>query len=519
MIKGISSTNLTDYKIRSIKIYRSTILALISMIGCLLAAELLLDLKGTSLAILIPVLAVVLFIFIVSFFRPALTVDKWIFITVAYLAIQINFLYHPTSYHTLIYWFSFVPLIALIVSGVRVSVMWLAFTLISLIVDSVYMGQKFGVGYTVEILNRPVLASGIIFAVAIMFNAYLLYYLIGAAYEKAKQKSAEVMQIKDKTEFKKKLLENYMQEFVKFSREDSYFKYSQTHLFLKICETIANNIGITRVSIWFFEEKDSIKRKCIYETNQDSNSDNVTTLHRDDNPNYFNALINQPYILASDARIDDRTKGFSETYLKPFGIYSLLDCPIFMDQKLVGVICCENQNRVKRWNTEDALFVQSFADLIAMNYKNQRIELLVDELKKTNEQLRIKNKEIELMNVALDSTVQQRTKVLKTQNEKLSEYSFINSHLLRAPLSRILGLSQALGEEATTIKETQLIKALIDSGIELDTIIRKINDILYSGNGPSKGDLITIEKDIKKNQKNRPSIPQKRNNSKTKSRK
>ncbi len=510
MIKGISTTNLTDYKIRSVKIYRSTLLALSFVIALLLLAELILDLKGTSETILIPALSAILFIFFLSFFRPALSLDKWVFIAVTYLAVQINFLYHPTFYHTLIYWFSFVPLIALIISGVRVSAMWLSFTIISLIIDFIYMNQNFGTSYTVEILNRPVLASGVIFAAAIMFNAYLLYYLIGAAYERAKQKSTEVMQIKDKTEFKKKLLENYMKEFVKFSREDSYFKHSQTHLFLKICETIANNIGITRVSIWFFDEHDTLNRKCLFELNKGTNSDEIAILNRSDNPEYFNALANQPYILAYDARTDERTKRFTNTYLKAFDIYSLLDCPIFMDQKLVGVICCENQSKVKRWNTEDALFVQSFADLIAMNYKNQRIELLVDELKKTNEQLRIKNKEIELMNVALDSTVQQRTQVLKSQNEKLSEYSFINSHLLRAPLSRILGLSQAIGEEATTIKDKQLIKALIESGVELDTIIRKINDILYTGRGPSRGDLISIEKDIKNGKKNRPSISQKK---------
>ena len=503
----ISTTNLTDYKIRSVKIYRFTVLALSLLIAILLTAELIVDLKGTSSTILIPSMAIVSFVYLLSYFRPALEIDKWFFISVTYLIIEVNFLYHPTSFHALVYWFSFVPLIALIISGIRVSVIALVLISISLVLNSVYIGEQFGESYTVEVPNKPLMVAGIIFAIAITFNAYLLYYLLGAAYEKAKQKSAEVMKIKDKTEFKKKMLESYMQEYVKFSREDSYFNYSQTHLFLKICETIAKTVGITRVSIWFFEENDVLLRKCLYEVDKEVDSNEQVRIYRRDNPAYFNALTNEPYVLASDARSDERTSAFTESYLKPFDIFSLLDCPIFMDQHPVGVICCENQFNVKRWNTEDVLFVQSFADVIAMNYKNQRIGLLVDELKRTNEKLRIKNKEIELMNVALDSTVQQRTKVLESQTEKLSEYSFINSHLLRAPLSRILGLSQVLSEDMSTAKDKQLIQALIDSSVELDTIIRKINDILYTGRGPSRGDLINIEKDIKKGRKNRLSVP------------
>ena len=184
----------------------------------------------------------------------------------------------------------------------------------------------------------------------------------------------------------------------------------------------------------------------------------------------------------------------------------MLDCPIVMDGKAVGVICCENQQAIKEWSAEDILFVQSLSVQISICYKNLMIRDLLDQVQQRNYELIEKGNEIETMNEELNSLneelttvnerleekVKDRTSVLETQNQQLTEYAFINSHILRAPLARILGLSSLIARETISIKDQQLVEALIYSSNELDVIIRKISDVLYDGNNLSREDIQAI---------------------------
>ena len=73
---------------------------------------------------------------------------------------------------------------------------------------------------------------------------------------------------------------------------------------------------------------------------------------------------------------------------------------------------------------------------------------------------------------------------LETQNKKLAEYAFINSHLLRAPLARMLSVSQLIEIEIDTKEHKNLILNLKSSALEMDKIVHKINETLEK-----RGDL------------------------------
>lgn len=85
------------------------------------------------------------------------------------------------------------------------------------------------------------------------------------------------------------------------------------------------------------------------------------------------------------------------------------------------------------------------------------------------------------MNESLDSKVKNRTEELVEQNKKLSEYAFINSHLLRAPLSRIMGLCHIVSLDKAEIQKPEVLDALIRSTEELDAIVHDISELLYDG--------------------------------------
>lgn len=100
------------------------------------------------------------------------------------------------------------------------------------------------------------------------------------------------------------------------------------------------------------------------------------------------------------------------------------------------------------------------------------------ELQALNEELTASNEEVNTVNDNLESLVQERTKRLNAQLEKITRYTFMNSHHLRAPVARILGLvNLILKEENNDLKE-EMLKKLKASTNELDEIIKSMNVLL-----------------------------------------
>ena len=82
----------------------------------------------------------------------------------------------------------------------------------------------------------------------------------------------------------------------------------------------------------------------------------------------------------------------------------------------------------------------------------------------------------QLIGFTLDITRQkEQTRALEIQNQKLMDIAWVQSHEVRAPLARIMGLVQLISrypEEAMDLKET--LSHIADSAHQLDEIIRKI---------------------------------------------
>ncbi len=112
----------------------------------------------------------------------------------------------------------------------------------------------------------------------------------------------------------------------------------------------------------------------------------------------------------------------------------------------------------------------------------------------TEVELRIKNllftvyliSQLQNQNENLDKKVKERTAQLSLinesitkQNKLLKEIAWIQSHLVRAPLARIMGLSNLLldeDEDDNNSNKNQIINYIVDSANELDIIIKDIVD-------------------------------------------
>jgi PAS domain S-box-containing protein len=80
--------------------------------------------------------------------------------------------------------------------------------------------------------------------------------------------------------------------------------------------------------------------------------------------------------------------------------------------------------------------------------------------------------------LATDVTERERyLRAVEAQNEKLREISWMQSHVIRAPLSRIMGLMPLLQISATDNEQRQIHDYLVASANELDGVIRSITDV------------------------------------------
>jgi len=272
---------------------------------------------------------------------------------------------------------------------------------------------------------------------------------------------------------KNRTLENHMTTLVEFSKNRSISVGNLAHAAKDIVSITAKKLQVSQVSIWIYHEAEGcIKTLACYNLEQNQFL-GIASLAFRDAPHYFEVIKKERIIIADDARSSTATCEFTESYFIPNNIFSLLDVTFFLDGHLKGLLCCEHQHKIRHWSAEDKLFASSVADIISLAFRtSQRLEY--------EKHIKEQNRKIANMNEVLEDRVKQRTEELEDQNKRLSEYAFINSHLLRAPLSRILGLINLIDHDKV-LKDSELVGLLRKSGDELDQIIKKITDTLNDG--------------------------------------
>jgi signal transduction histidine kinase len=101
-----------------------------------------------------------------------------------------------------------------------------------------------------------------------------------------------------------------------------------------------------------------------------------------------------------------------------------------------------------------------------------------------NEKLELQQRELGELTTQLEEKVKERTYQLEAQNQRLREYVFFNSHVLRAPVSRIQGLINLLKHPLDREEERKITGLIDESMKELDTAIRSANENLEQSSDP-----------------------------------
>lgn len=133
----------------------------------------------------------------------------------------------------------------------------------------------------------------------------------------------------------------------------------------KVLDVVANALDIERVSIWFYNEnKTAIYCDYLY-LKKFGEYANETTLDVKDYPSYFKAIETNLSVAIDNALEDPITKELVEEYLKPRGICSLMDIPIHYHGETIGIICHEEQDKIRHWKREEMDFTAAISSLVS----------------------------------------------------------------------------------------------------------------------------------------------------------
>jgi diguanylate cyclase (GGDEF)-like protein/PAS domain S-box-containing protein len=131
-----------------------------------------------------------------------------------------------------------------------------------------------------------------------------------------------------------------------------------------ITRSVSRAMNVQRVGVWLLsDDRITLELLDLFDSTHDAHSQNVS-LRCADYPAYFSALEASRVIAASDALSDDRTRQYSETYLKPLGIGAMLDATLRKAGKVVGVLCIEHVGGPRLWSEWQKRYAVSVAELV-----------------------------------------------------------------------------------------------------------------------------------------------------------
>ena len=152
----------------------------------------------------------------------------------------------------------------------------------------------------------------------------------------------------------------------------------------------ARALGVERVSYWSLEAGAAAivcESLCTLAGGVDA-AFAGTRLAASDYPVYFSAILGNRPVAANRAQSDPATREFAEGYLKPLGITSMLDVPVWFQGKVVGVICHEHVGPAREWSGEDISFASSIASMVSLALEESRWQEAIDALARSEEKYR-----------------------------------------------------------------------------------------------------------------------------------
>jgi len=115
----------------------------------------------------------------------------------------------------------------------------------------------------------------------------------------------------------------------------------------------------------------------------------------------------------------------------------------------------------------------------SVELNNERLKKSTEKLMEQTNQLYQQQVELNILRNNLEQIISGKISESQNQAEILKEYSFVNSHHVRAPLARVLGLLDLIEvENQRNNSSSNVLRNIKTDAEELDVILRKINKVI-----------------------------------------
>jgi signal transduction histidine kinase len=131
----------------------------------------------------------------------------------------------------------------------------------------------------------------------------------------------------------------------------------------------------------------------------------------------------------------------------------------------------------------NSLITQKNIELSDKNVQLSRLkndlEISSDQLLNALEEAEAQRSKIEDLNLTLEKKVKERTKSLDARNKMLEQYAIYNSHVLRAPIAKLQGLTHVILSLDISQQDAKAYLDMIhQSSSELDQVTRHMQKLL-----------------------------------------
>jgi len=135
-----------------------------------------------------------------------------------------------------------------------------------------------------------------------------------------------------------------------------------------IAENAAETLEVDSASLWLLKDNNSCLCCTVAWDRRNKSWVEPPDIPAPTISHYLFSLETSRYIDASEAQNDPRTAELCPCYLRPGNIGALLDVPIRVGGRLVGVLCNENCGAARQWLADEIHFAVELADQAGQAY-------------------------------------------------------------------------------------------------------------------------------------------------------
>jgi len=147
----------------------------------------------------------------------------------------------------------------------------------------------------------------------------------------------------------------------------------------RILSASSEALSCPRVGLWMFQADNSELRCSALFQDGKIQLNLPIVLYRDKTPRYFDALNNLLTLAAHDAANDPKTSEFKDNYLLQNNIGAMLDVPVSVCGKMVGVLCHEHVGSARHWTDEERVFCCGISALASQSLEHRRLHQMEHE--------------------------------------------------------------------------------------------------------------------------------------------